>query len=126
VKAAIRQLVRERAGNRCEYCHLHQDDSPLAVLHVEHIRAKKHGGGDDPENLCLACIDCNLHKGSNLTGIDPVTEAVTQLFNPRKAVWEDHFAWEGIYIIGSTATGRATVGVLDLNGDDRLDLRRLG
>jgi hypothetical protein len=28
--------VRERAGNRCEYCKLHQEDSPLAALHVEH------------------------------------------------------------------------------------------
>ena|SRR5215813_1551344 len=41
---STRALVRERAGNRCEYCQLHQDDSPLAVLHIEHIIPKKHGG----------------------------------------------------------------------------------
>ena len=73
VNESTKAIVRERAGFRCEYCQLHQDDSPLAVLHVEHIVPRKHGGSDDIENLALACIDCNLHKGPNLTGIDPDT-----------------------------------------------------
>lgn len=51
---AQRALVRERAGNRCEYCRLHQRDSPLAVLQVEHIIPRKHGGSEDLENLALA------------------------------------------------------------------------
>lgn len=63
--------VRERAGYRCEYCHLSQDDSPLAALHIEHIIPRAHGGTDHLDNLALACIDCNLHKGPNLTGLDP-------------------------------------------------------
>lgn len=120
---AVRLLVRQRARDRCEYCQLHQVDSPLATLHIEHVRPRKHGGTDDTENLCLACIDCNLHKGSNLTGIDPLTDAVTALFHPRRDRWEDHFEWRGIRIVGLTAIGRATVAVLDFNGDDQLDLR---
>ncbi len=68
MEASIRAEVRKRAGNACEYCRLHQDDSPLAVLHIEHIIPKIHGGSDDLNNLALACIDCNLHKGTNLTG----------------------------------------------------------
>ena len=120
---AVRHLVRQRAKHRCEYCQLHQDDSPLAALHIEHIRAIKHGGTDALENLCLACIDCNLHKGANLTGIDPETDEITPLFHPRRDNWDEHFIWNGIRIAGRTAVGRATVRVLDLNGDDRLDLR---
>lgn len=120
---AVRRHVRERAGHRCEYCQLHQDDSPLAALHIEHIRPKKHGGSDDTDNLCLACIDCNLHKGTNLTGIDPITGAITKLFHPRRHQWIDHFEWKGFLIDGTTSIGRTTVSVLDLNGDDRLDLR---
>ncbi len=123
---AARAFVRQRAANRCEYCHLHQDDSPLAALHIEHIRPRKHGGSDDESNLCLACIDCNLHKGPNLTGIDPLTGAVTGLFHPRQQRWEDHFAFEGIYITGSTAVGRTTIQVLDMNSDDQLNLRAAG
>jgi 5-methylcytosine-specific restriction endonuclease McrA len=123
VTAATRAHVRERAAYRCEYCRLHQDDSPLASLHIEHIRPRKHGGTDDETNLCLACIDCNLRKGSNLTGIDPLTDAVTELFHPRQQRWEDHFAAEGIHLIGRTATGRTTIEVLDMNSDERLNLR---
>ena len=119
----VRHLVRQRAKHRCEYCQLHQDDSPLAALHIEHIRPIKHGGTDALENLCLACIDCNLHKGTNLTGIDPDTDEITPLFHPRKDNWDEHFGWNGTRIEGSTAVGRATIRVLDLNGDDRLDLR---
>jgi hypothetical protein len=32
ISAQIRAQVRQRAQNACEYCHLHQDDSPLAAL----------------------------------------------------------------------------------------------
>ena len=123
---AARAFVRQRAANRCEYCHLHQDDSPLAALHLEHIRPRKHGGSDDESNLCLACIDCNLHKGPNLTGIDPLTSAVTELFHPRQQRWEDHFAFEGIYITGQTGVGRTTIQVLNMNSDDQLNLRAAG
>ena len=108
---------------RCEYCHLHQDASPRAVLHIEHIRPRKHGGADDLENLCLACIDFNLHKGPNLTGIDPLTGAVTELFHPRLQSWNDHFSWKCICIISNTAIGRTTIQVLNMNSADQLDLR---
>ncbi len=120
---STKALVRERAGHRCEYCHLHQDDSPLAVLHIEHIIPKKHGGTDDTDNLALACIDCNLHKGSNLTGIDPETDEITELFHPRRHEWEEHFEWKGIFIVGVTAIGRTTVRVFNMNSDDQLSFR---
>jgi 5-methylcytosine-specific restriction endonuclease McrA len=119
----IRALVRERAGNRCEYCGLHQDDSPLAALHVEHIIPRQHGGTDDVSNLALACMDCNLHKGPNLTGIDPETGKVTALYHPRCQRWEDHFEWNGARLSGRTGTGRATIRVLNMNSEDQLALR---
>jgi 5-methylcytosine-specific restriction endonuclease McrA len=124
--AALRALVRERAGNRCEYCQLHQEDSPLAALHIEHIRPLKHGGGSDESNLCLACIDCNLHKGPNLTGIDPLTDSVAPLFHPRQQRWDEHFQWDGIHIIGRTEVGRATIRVLCMNSEEQLELRMAG
>jgi 5-methylcytosine-specific restriction endonuclease McrA len=123
ISAQIRAQVRERAHNACEYCHLHQDDSPLAVLHVEHVIPKVHGGSDDVENLALACIDCNLHKGTNLTGIDPETNEITALFHPRRQVWEDHFQRQGIYVVGKTANGRTTIRVLNINSEDQVALR---
>ncbi len=123
ITSQIRAHVRERAQNACEYCHLHQDDSPLAALHIEHIIPKIHGGSDDIDNLALACIDCNLHKGTNLTGIDPETNAVAELFHPRRQEWKDHFEWKGIYLAGKTAAGRTTIRVLNINAEDQLALR---
>jgi len=68
-----------------------------------------HGGTDEPENLALACYHCNLHKGPNLTGIDPETNRITPLFHPRRESWIDHFSFQSVYLIGLTPTGRATV-----------------
>lgn len=123
IGSQTRTQVRERAQNACEYCHLHQDDSPLAALHVEHIIPRVHGGSDELDNLALACIDCNLHKGTNLTGIDPRTNEVTELFHPRRQEWNEHFEWQGIHLVGRTATGRTTIRVLNMNSEDQIALR---
>jgi hypothetical protein len=121
-----RQLVRERAGNQCEYCQLPQRLSPVAQLQIEHIIPRKHGGGDHHENLALACIDCNLAKSSNLAGIDAATGQTVLLFNPRAQRWDEHFAWQGALVIGLTPVGRATIQVLNMNDDDRQQVRLAG
>jgi hypothetical protein len=93
--AALREQVRERAGNRCKYCQLHQEDEPFVTFPIEHIIAKQHGGTDHPSNLALACHHDNLHKGPNLTGVDPKTGKVVRLFHPRRHNWDRHFRWDG-------------------------------
>jgi hypothetical protein len=113
----------ERAGHRCEYCRLSVEDSPLAALQVEHIIPRKHGGDDSPSNLACACIACNLCKGSDLTGVDPATGAVTRLYDLRQQSWEQHFRCDGIYIRDVTDVGRTTVRVLRMNSEDRLLVR---
>ncbi len=85
--------------------------------------APKHHGGDELENLALACIDCNLHKGSNLAGIDPLSSQLTELFHPRQHVWEDHFEIIQGRIRGKTAIGRVTVDVMNFNSEEQVLLR---
>jgi HNH endonuclease len=121
--AATRRLVRDRAGNRCEYCRIHQDDEPFFRLHVEHIVARQHHGSNDSDNLALSCHHDNDHKGPNLSGIDPQTGRVVRLFNPRRQRWARHFRFDGPVIVGRTSCGRATVVVLALNAPDRVELR---
>ena len=118
-----RRHVRERAGHRCEYCHLPEGQSPVAKLQIEPILPRKHGGSDDSANLALACIACNLHKGANLTGIDPDNTQVVELFNPRTQSWAEHFAWNGCLLAGLSAAGRTTIRVLDINSKDRIRAR---
>jgi hypothetical protein len=121
--AATRKRVRLRAGDVCEYCGLSQDAVPFATFHIEHIIPDQHGGSDELSNLALACNHCNLHKGPNLSGIDPETGQIVPLFNPRKDGWHEHFELRGLMVVGLTPTGRATARVLAMNTLERLDLR---
>jgi hypothetical protein len=121
--AVTQERVRRRADYRCEYCRFHQDDDSLSPFHVEHIISQQHRGTDSLNNLALACHDDNLHKGPNLTGIDPVTKKLTRLFNPRRHKWPRHFRWDGPVLVGRTAIGRTTVYVLGMNLPHRLTLR---
>lgn len=123
--AEVRALVRQRAGDRCEYCRLKQEHLPFSTFHVEHIIARQHGGSDNPGNLALACDRCNAYKGPNLTGIDPETGEVVRLFNPRVHRWETHFREVEASILGLTSMGRATVRVLNMNEERRVRLRAL-
>jgi 5-methylcytosine-specific restriction endonuclease McrA len=121
--ADLRDAVRQRAAHCCEYCQRRQIDSPLIPLQIEHIVPRKHGGGDSLENLALACAECNLHKGTNLTGLDPASNQITPLFNPRRERWAEHFAWDSMQIGGLTAAGRTTIRVLEMNSAARIRVR---
>jgi len=118
-----RQFVRRRATRCCEYCRFHEEDLPLWPFHLDHIVAEQHRGTDHPKNLAWACQRCNLLKGTNLTGVDPDSDQVVRLFNPRKDRWKAHFAVQGPRIVGLTSAGRATVWLLDMNCLERVELR---
>ena len=120
--ATLRRLARDRAGDRCEYCHLAQSQSVLP-FHVEHIIPRQHGGATSGDNLALACPHCNLHKGPNLTGIDPDSGKVCRLFHPRRDDWSEHFQRADARLTPLTAIGRTTVWVLDCNAEEQLRLR---
>ena len=123
MSAKLRLAVRRRAHARCEYCQLPDLLPQLMRFHLEHVRARCHGGSSLPANLAWACARCNERKGTNLSGVDPDTNRVVRLFNPRRDVWTRHFVWEGLRIRGFTATARATAWLLEFNSDDRLKLR---
>jgi hypothetical protein len=100
-----------------------QSSQPFVTFHIEHVRAKVHGGTDDPENLCVACERCNAFKGTNLSGFDPETGEIERLFDPRHQEWSEHFELRGPQIVGLTPTGRTTVSVLMMNEGRRVQLR---
>jgi hypothetical protein len=92
--------------------------------------ARQHGGLTRLDNLALACWQCNLKKGPNLSGIDPETGQITRLFHPRIDTWAEHFVFRElkskagmIEMAGLTQIGRTTVDVLELNEEFRQALR---
>ena len=119
---AVKRLVYDRAQGYYEYCQTCEANLGQA-MHVEHIDP---AGGDTPENLCLACSNCNLFKSHQTHGTDPVTGRRVRLFNPRQQRWRRHFRWsqDGVFIIGHTTTGRATVVALHLNNMVAVTVRR--
>ena len=105
--ASLRREVRERSGERCEYCLL-TESQELPPHEPDHLIALKHDGQTTSENLALACFDCNRFKGSDIASIDAVTGELVGLFNPRIQRWFDHFRLEGAHIVPLTAVGRVT------------------
>ena len=124
VDAARRRAVEERAGWRCEYCHLVAEPSALP-LQVDHVFALQHGGKDDLENPALACGQCNRHKGTNLATLDRASRLPLLLFHPRHHRWVEHFSVASGTIAGISPRGRATVELLRFNLPDRVERRKL-
>lgn len=120
----LREQIIARANGCCEFCRAQLRYSPNS-FHVEHHIPICLGGSSNDENLTLACPQCNLHKAAKTAAIDPVTEEVVLIFNPRQMRWDDHFIWsdETTYMIGTTAIGRATVALLQTNRENLVSLR---
>jgi hypothetical protein len=124
IPRAVRRLVRERAGRRCEYCQ-HPDSLTTAPYVCEHVPPRVKGAGDTPDELAWSCPYCNGYKHIKTHARDPQSNRLMPLFNPRRQKWSQHFAWSDSYlnIIGLTATGRATVEALKLNREELVNLR---
>jgi hypothetical protein len=119
----LRDYVRQRAGNVCEYCRLPQSSSRFIRFHMEHIIARQHRGLSVANNLALACGYCNHHKGPNIAGLDPETGKLVPLYDPRCDQWSEHFAWNDVVLVGLTPVGRTTIELLAINDWQRLELR---
>jgi len=124
IPAELRRAVRLRAHDCCEYC-LIPESMTLAAHEIDHIIAEKHGGPTDADNLALACAICNGFKGSDLASIDAESGDIVPLFNPRRDRWTEHFRLESGRIEPLTASGRATVRLLQLNHPHRVEERLL-
>ncbi|WP_165223103.1 HNH endonuclease [Aquisphaera insulae] len=118
----LERHVWQRARSCCEYCQLPQGFSPLPHA-VDHIISQQHRGPTSAENLALACFFCNSYKGPNIAGLNPRTGRMVRLFHPRKDRWLRHFLWDGPVLVGRTHTGNVTLGLLQINRDEAVDLR---
>ena len=122
ISASLRREVRERAGERCEYCLLAESEA-FFPHEPDHLIARKHGGETVSANLALACLDCNRFKGPNIASLDPITGELVPLFNPRTQRWSEHFKLNGGRIVPLTAVGRVTEKMLRLNLPVRVEAR---
>ena len=113
-----RHLARSRADRLCEYCLTHENDC-LFTLQIDHIISVKHGGAATLENLAVACIFCNRHKGSDVGAI-MADGRLARFFNPRADSWAEHFRLVGGLIEPITAIGEGTARILRFNDPERV------
>jgi hypothetical protein len=94
ISAPLRREVRERAGERCEYCLLAESEAIFP---------------HEPDHL--------------IASVDPITGRLVALFNPRIQRWSDHFKLRRGVIVPLTAVGRVTEKLLQLNLGSRVEVR---
>jgi hypothetical protein len=124
VSASVREQVRKRAQERCEYCRKPETAGGFSYQ-VDHVIPEKHLGTSSLENLAWACFKCNNAKATDIASYDADTGTLTPLYNPRIQAWNEHFELlEGI-VLGRTAVGRVTVRVLEMNSPIQIEVRRL-
>ena len=60
--AKVRNSIFERDGGKCRHC-----EGPLIygeIFHIDHLIPVSKGGTNDPANLALSCVRCNLVKAA--------------------------------------------------------------
>ncbi|MBY0503924.1 MAG: HNH endonuclease [Bryobacteraceae bacterium] len=94
---------------------------------LDHIVSRKHGGAPTEDNLALACVACNRHKGSDIAALNEAGHPV-RLFHPRRQTWDEHFRFDRAVLQPLSDAGEATIRILRLNDPwriaERLALRR--
>ncbi|MBN1546599.1 MAG: HNH endonuclease [Syntrophaceae bacterium] len=122
---ALRNRLEAVDDHRCAYCRTSQANTGQPMT-VDHILPVSQGGATTYDNLCFACRQCNEWKGHRTTARDPLTGEMVPLFHPRQHVWTAHFTWDdaGIFLLGVTAIGRATIVALNINAPVLVAVRR--
>lgn len=125
----VREAVRLRAGDACEYCLL----PTVAQFQIEHIIPPAlwpdYAGGqlagvpwqpgrrgpNHIANYAWACEFCNQSKRQRVSRRGG--RETHRLFDPRRDRWPEHFAFlhQYLFILGVTDIGRATVETLGFN-----------
>ncbi|MBI1320988.1 MAG: HNH endonuclease [Candidatus Hydrogenedens sp.] len=79
-----RKNIFERDRHVCQYC---KRKFSKADLTIDHVMPRSRGGRDTWENLVLACVKCNIRKGSRT----PDEAHMPLLRRPAKPKWLPKF-----------------------------------
>ena len=85
----LRERVARQAQYRCGYC-LSAEAIVGAPMEIDHLVPQALGGLTEEDNLWLACSLCNDHKSDRIAALDPDTDEVVRLFDPRHQIWAEH------------------------------------
>jgi 5-methylcytosine-specific restriction endonuclease McrA len=73
-KARLKEFLHKRQGGECCYCgrmtRLYPEPwglgapAPADFATLEHLRRKVDGGTNHPDNVAIACFECNSNRGA--------------------------------------------------------------
>ena len=69
MKQTIRFKILQRDNFTCQYC---GRKAPEVILEIDHKIPRSKGGLNRPDNLVVACSECNGGKGNTLLDEKPV------------------------------------------------------
>lgn len=72
-KYEVKEYLLDKWNRKCAYC----DTSNVTRFTIDHVVPRARGGSNSVSNLVLACMSCNMIKGSN------TLESFLQLNKPR-------------------------------------------
>src|SRR5687768_18473326 len=72
--------------------------------------SSRNSTGEQMIRLPLACHHCNLHKGPNLTAIDPESQLIVSRVHPRQDECTEHFSLHGPLVPGLPRSAARPVG----------------
>ena len=91
-----RRTLDDRAVwvGKCIHCNsklvLADDGRPLGEASLEHVWPQTRGGGNDVENLAIACARCNREKSPHDSGKGEGLDAMVAMLRARRAErWRD-------------------------------------
>jgi hypothetical protein len=121
IRSRIKQFYLQKQEFKCCYCRRENAVTHGRAWDIEHIisRAANAGFMFEPQNLAVACIDCNLAKrdvdilARTLRRFPRKSDAYT-IVHPHFDDWEEHFLFGGIVYSPLTAKGSETLKVCKL------------
>ena len=126
ISVAVQREVMRLSEGYCEYC-LHPEAYATDFYHFDNILPLFEGGSNEVANIARSCGRCNILKNQKTVAFDPLTGQISELYNPRKDKWTNHFHWsdDDLLVHGRTEIGRTTVDLLQLNRQNAINLRQL-
>jgi hypothetical protein len=121
IRSRIKQFYLAGQRYRCCYCQRENVVRHGRAWDVEHVisRAANAAFMFEPENLAVACLDCNLAKLDTDILVRPRvrfprTADAYRIVHPHFDEWDDHFLFGGVVYTPLTAKGAETLKICKL------------
>jgi len=133
LRGRIKQFYLKDQGLRCCYCRRRNATTHGRAWDIEHVIAQASHPTFmfEPENLAVACIDCNSAKRDQVVLVKPRKtfpreSAAYSIVHPHYDRWEEHFMFGTVVYAAKTAKGARTIELCrlwrfyELEGQDAL------